>query len=82
MISRADTVNLSNMPVISEKPFLDASSSESDKDGKNLGKLAKMFSLKSEGSGDAAGKGWKITKFETSPLVRESWQSLLTRFDS
>ncbi|KIO15900.1 hypothetical protein M407DRAFT_235051 [Tulasnella calospora MUT 4182] len=71
MISRADTVNLSNMPVTSEKPFLNAtSSSESDKDSKNLGKLAKMFSLKSEGTtGDTVGKGWKITKFERTPLM-------------
>ncbi|KIO32561.1 hypothetical protein M407DRAFT_213745 [Tulasnella calospora MUT 4182] len=69
MISRADTVNLSNMPVTSEKPFVDAASS-SESDGKNLGKLAKMFSLKSEGTtGDAAGKGWKITRFERTPLM-------------
>ncbi|KAG8913108.1 Aminopeptidase 2 mitochondrial [Tulasnella sp. 417] len=40
MISRADTVNLSNMPVTSEEPFP-----------------------------DAAGKSWKVTKFETTPLM-------------
>ncbi|KAG8910494.1 Aminopeptidase 2 mitochondrial, partial [Tulasnella sp. 408] len=71
MISRADTVNLSNMPVTSEKPFLDAaSSSESDKGPQNLDKLAKMFSLKSEDTtGDTVGRGWKVTKFERTPLM-------------
>lgn len=74
MISRADTVNLSNMPITSEKPFIDSGatfSSESDKGPQNLGKLAKMFSLKSEDTtGDTVGRGWKITKFERTPLVR------------
>ncbi|KAG9049074.1 Aminopeptidase 2 mitochondrial [Tulasnella sp. UAMH 9824] len=70
MISRADTVNLSNMPITSEKPFLDATSSESDKGPQNLGELAKMLSLESEGTaGNAVGKGWKITKFERTPLM-------------
>ena len=70
MISRSDTVNLSNMPVVSEKPF--AETSESEKDGKAIGKLAKMFSLKSETTSSDATKGWKITRFEKTPLVRPS----------
>ncbi|KAG8927425.1 Aminopeptidase 2 mitochondrial [Tulasnella sp. 418] len=67
MVSRADTVNLSNMPVVSEKPFV---ADGKEDDGKAVGKLklAKTFSLKGE-SGSADGKGWKITRFEKTPLM-------------
>lgn len=65
MISRADTVNLSNMPVVSEKPYSSTSDEYSDS-GDGMGKLTKMFSnLKSEGSSG----GWKVTKFQTTPLI-------------
>ena len=64
MISRDGTVNLSNMPAISEKPFTKSSTEYDD----SLGKLSKMFAnLKTEGS-DKEG-GWKITKFQTTPLI-------------
>lgn len=59
MISREGTVNLSNMPAVSEKPFV------ADSDSSVSG-LTKLFSnLKTEGSGG----GWKVTKFQTTPLV-------------
>ncbi|KAG9007087.1 Aminopeptidase 2 mitochondrial [Tulasnella sp. JGI-2019a] len=67
MISRADTVNLSNMPVVSEKAFVESADAPED-DGKSIGKLAKMFSLKSEAASPRP-KGWKITKFEKTPLM-------------
>ncbi|CAG7846066.1 Aminopeptidase 2; Flags: Precursor [Serendipita indica DSM 11827] len=62
MISRENTVNLSNMPAISEKPFTKA---ETEYD-QSIGKLTKMFAnLKTESSEG----GWKITKFQTTPLI-------------
>ncbi|KAG8887646.1 Aminopeptidase 2 mitochondrial [Tulasnella sp. 332] len=67
MISRADTVNLSNMPAVSERPFVE-SPEATEGDGKSIGKLAKMFSLKSEAAAPRV-KGWKITKFEKTPLM-------------
>ncbi|KAG8809158.1 Aminopeptidase 2 mitochondrial, partial [Serendipita sp. 401] len=61
MISREGTVNLSNMPAISEKPL-----SNSNEYDDSVGKLTKMFAkLKTESSEG----GWKITKFETTPLI-------------
>ncbi|KIM28783.1 hypothetical protein M408DRAFT_8575 [Serendipita vermifera MAFF 305830] len=65
MVSRADTVNLSNMPIASEKPYSSTSDEYGDS-GDGMGKLTKMFSnLKSEGSSG----GWKVTKFQTTPLI-------------
>jgi len=63
MISREGTVNLSNMPAISEKPL---SPTEEYGSADGMGKLTKMFSnLKTEGSSE----GWKVTKFQTTPLI-------------
>jgi aminopeptidase 2 len=65
MISKEDTVNLSNMPVVSEKPYT-PKVGEYDGDADGMGKLTKMFSnLKTEGS---SGR-WKVTKFQTTPLI-------------
>ncbi|KAG8952836.1 Aminopeptidase 2 mitochondrial [Tulasnella sp. 419] len=52
---------------VSEKPFV---ADGKEDDGKAVGKLklAKTFSLKGE-SGSADGKGWKITRFEKTPLM-------------
>ncbi|CAE7223560.1 unnamed protein product [Rhizoctonia solani] len=67
MISREDTVALSNMPVLSEKPFVEADLSESDKGG--VGKLVKMkMKTKVEGS-TLDKKGWKITTFDKTPVM-------------
>ena len=61
LISRANTVNLSNMPVVSEKPF-----TTSSEDDPSVGKLAKAFSKLKTSDSET---GWKITKFETTPLI-------------
>ncbi|CAE6537754.1 unnamed protein product [Rhizoctonia solani] len=67
MISREDTVSLSNMPVLSEKPFIDADISKSDKGG--VGKLMKMkMKTKVEGT-TLSQKGWKVTTFEKTPIM-------------
>ncbi|KAG8711368.1 Aminopeptidase 2 mitochondrial, partial [Ceratobasidium sp. 423] len=67
MISREDTVSLSNMPVLREKPFVDADISESDKGG--VGKLMKM-KMKTKVEGTTLNKkGWKITTFEKTPIM-------------
>ena len=52
LISRADTVSLSNMPAVSEAPF-DPRASQTD------AWLAEKVA--------ATGEKWKITKFEKSP---------------
>ncbi|KAJ1310324.1 hypothetical protein OPQ81_007063 [Rhizoctonia solani] len=65
MISREDTVSLSNMPATSEKPFVESEVSASDKGG--VGKLVKM-KMKTKVEGTTVNKkGWKITTFEKSP---------------
>ncbi|CAE7227454.1 unnamed protein product [Rhizoctonia solani] len=65
MISREDTVSLSNMPATTEKPFVESEISESEKGG--VGKLVKMkMKTKVEGT-SVSKKGWKITTFEKSP---------------
>ncbi|KAG8679239.1 Aminopeptidase 2 mitochondrial, partial [Ceratobasidium sp. 395] len=65
LISREDTVSLSNMPAISEKPFVESEIKESEKGG--VGKLVKMkMKTKVEG-GTINKKGWKITSFEKTP---------------
>ncbi|CAE6452278.1 unnamed protein product [Rhizoctonia solani] len=65
MISREDTVSLSNMPATNEKPFVESEFSESEKGG--VGKLVKM-KMKTKVEGTTVNKkGWKITTFEKSP---------------
>lgn len=66
MISRADTVNLSNMPIVSEKPFL-SQNDPTPGEGKIVGKLAKMMALKSEET--SGSPGWKISKFQKTPIM-------------
>ncbi|PVG02822.1 putative AAP1-alanine/arginine aminopeptidase [Serendipita vermifera] len=56
MVSRDGTVNLSNMPAKSEQPFTEAYVGNEN--------LSQYAGLKSETSG-----GWKVTKFETTPLI-------------
>lgn len=58
MISRADTVNLSNMPAISEGPYTQVEVEQ------GVGKLTKMFAKLS-----TTEEGWKITKFDKTPPV-------------
>lgn len=59
MISRADTVNLSNMPAVSEEVY-----TPSLKDSTNIITwLSSKFSGLTTGEGDK----WKITKFENTP---------------
>lgn len=72
MISAADTVSLSNMPVIDEKPLSevsasDAGSEESLKTSIKLIKTLKTIKteLKTEESSEEARK-WKVTKFDKS----------------
>jgi aminopeptidase 2 len=55
MVSRDGTVNLSNMPVKSEQPFTESYVGNQS--------LAQYAGLKSSDG------GWKVTKFETTPLI-------------
>lgn len=48
------------MPVASEKPFT------STEDDQSIGKLAKAFSKLKTSDSEA---GWKVTRFETTPLI-------------
>lgn len=61
MISRADTVNLSNMPVASEEEYKSASGS-----GTTVSSLADWFSALTIKDQNASNK-WKISRFETTP---------------
>jgi aminopeptidase 2 len=63
MISRADTVNLSNMPVSSEKEY-DPESKEAL--GNTVSSLTQWFSALTTQDKSSSDK-WKITQFETSP---------------
>jgi len=66
LISREGTVNLSNMPAASEKPY-----STTDSDSSNTGvvsALSKWLSALTF-TNTSAGDKWKITKFETTPKV-------------
>jgi len=60
MISRADTVNLSNMPVLSEKIYTTDAKDEA---------LTTIFSALTIHARDHMEEAWKITKFMTTPLV-------------
>jgi aminopeptidase 2 len=61
MISRADTVNLSNMPVVEETEYRGGAPGNDP----SLDKLLSSLSVEDK---DPAEK-WKVTKFETTPLV-------------
>lgn len=63
MISRADTVNLSNMPVLSERIY-SAEATETKDDA-----LTTLFSALNIHTRDHMGDEWKITKFMTTPLM-------------
>jgi hypothetical protein len=56
------------MPVLNEKPFIDADISEADKKG-GVGKLVKMKMKTKVEPTDLNKKGWKITTFEKTPVV-------------
>ena len=58
MISRKDTVNISNMPVASEEPY------DPEWKVEEGSWIAKRFAPLAQPS------DWKITKFETTPPVR------------
>jgi aminopeptidase 2 len=58
MISHSDTVNLSNMPVASEKIYKPEATEVEDPS------LEALFSKLTTGDSP-----WKISKFETTPLV-------------
>lgn len=64
MISRKDTTNLSNMPVISEEVHKPGTGTDDCGDAA----LAKMFAAL--GTDEPSKDEWKITKFDTTPLVR------------
>jgi aminopeptidase 2 len=57
LISRADTVNLSNMPAVSEEVYTGSK-------GEGNANLADLFSSLTITDGK-----WKITKFQTTPLM-------------
>ena len=63
MISRADTVNLSNMPVISEK------NCSAEVMGNNDEELIALLSSLTIHTEDHVKDEWKITRFMTTPLV-------------
>ena len=60
MISRANTVNLSNMPVVAEKVYSTGADSTDDSLASSLAALS---------IGEVSDQ-WKITRFEKSPPVR------------
>lgn len=60
MISRDNTVALSNMPVVSETPITSLDSPES---------LHKGFGQLLDIDKACGGGGWKVTSFEQTPLV-------------
>ena len=60
MISRANTVNLSNMPVVSEKVYSIGTNSADDSLASSLATLS-ISEINDQ---------WKITRFEKSPPVR------------
>ena len=59
MVSRVDTVNLSNMPAISEEEYTPSYKDSTDA----ISWLSPKFSQLTTGEGDK----WKITKFQTTP---------------
>lgn len=61
MVSRADTVNLSNMPAVSEEEYTPSYQDSTDA----VSWLSSKFSELTTGEGDK----WKITKFQTAPLI-------------
>lgn len=61
MVSRADTVNLSNMPAVSEEEYTPSYQDSADA----VSWLSSKFSELTTGEGDK----WKITKFQTTPLI-------------
>lgn len=61
MISRADTVNVSSMPVASEEEYKPGSES-----GTTVSSLSEWFSALTLKDQDASNK-WKISRFETTP---------------
>ncbi|KAL5635262.1 hypothetical protein ACGC1H_003079 [Rhizoctonia solani] len=67
MISREDTVSLSNMPVLNEKPFIESNIGESGKGG--VGMLAKMKMKTKVENTPLNTKGWKITTFDKTPVM-------------
>jgi len=82
MVSRAELVNLSNMPVHDERPYTGTSaawhegkssltaSGEGKTTGKTVGKLLKTLKTELEpASDDGKGGGWKVTRFEKTPLM-------------
>lgn len=62
MISRVDTTNLSNMPIASEDVYKPETNNYDD------AALAKIFATLS--TEEQSKDEWKISKFETTPLVR------------
>ncbi len=64
MVSRADTVNLSNMPAISEEEYTLSYEGSTDV----VSWLSSTSSDLTTGEGDK----WKITKFQTTPLISTS----------
>jgi aminopeptidase 2 len=61
LVSRADTVNLSNMPVSSEKEF-----DLEPKEDTNVSSLTQWFSTLTTQDKNSSDR-WKITRFETTP---------------
>lgn len=62
MISRIDTTNLSNMPIASEEVYKPEAGNHDD------AALAKIFATL--GTEEQSKDEWKITRFNTTPLVR------------
>ena len=75
LISRADTVNLSNMPAISEIEYTPSSSGLPDE--QPLEQIMASLSVKDQSSTEK----WKITKFQTTPPVCADSYIVLYRVD-
>lgn len=68
LISRQDTVSLSNMPATEEYPLTQTVDEDADT---SLGRLKRILaSLSANEPTEKSSTGWKVTKFEKSPPVR------------
>jgi aminopeptidase 2 len=61
LVSRSGTVNLSNMPAVSEETYENAGESAEQ------GPVQKLFEASNVAD---ASKGWKVTRFAKTPRVR------------
>lgn len=76
MVSRSNAVNLSNMPVLDERPYTGSAvdweegKTTGKTAGKTVGKLLKTLKTELKTTSEGESEGWKVTRFDKTPLVR------------